>query len=89
MASRGVTFSSRSRGVTPSSPNLFRDVCVTRHQSTEDLRGMLPEGAAQRYEALPVCYSTLTDRIINELPKDKKGVMLVPSEHFKTDPLKQ
>eukprot|EP00240_Pyramimonas_obovata_P015929 CAMPEP_0118930294 /NCGR_PEP_ID=MMETSP1169-20130426/7030_1 /TAXON_ID=36882 /ORGANISM="Pyramimonas obovata, Strain CCMP722" /LENGTH=273 /DNA_ID=CAMNT_0006872623 /DNA_START=134 /DNA_END=952 /DNA_ORIENTATION=- len=75
----------------PSDPSCT--VCMTDKElakGTEELRATMEPKVVQKYDALSVCYSTLTDRIINELPKDKdEGVMLVPSEHFKTDPLKQ
>ena len=58
-------------------------------QGLEELRATLDPKVVQKFEALDVCYSTLTDRIMNELPKDKQGVVLVPSEHFKANPLHQ
>mmetsp|Transcript_30004 Transcript_30004/g.41542 ORF Transcript_30004/g.41542 Transcript_30004/m.41542 type:complete len:655 (+) Transcript_30004:104-2068(+) len=44
---------------------------------------------AKVYNDMGVCYSTLTDRILNELPKDKDGVMLVSHHMFHDNPLRQ
>jgi hypothetical protein len=58
-------------------------------KATADLRRALDAAVVDQYDALGVCYSTLVDRIINELPKDKEGVKLIPHEAFKTDPVRQ
>jgi len=67
-------------------------VCMTDpklSKATADLRRALDAAVVEKYDALGICYSTLVDRIINELPKDKEGVKLIPHEAFKTDPVRQ